>query len=431
MTDGHCPAGHSANISTPAPGRHRAPARPRPTRIRQRSLPARAKVPVASTPSFAEAITAPRLPLVELFGFDDAPEWVADDDLYPAIPHESDSPSTGTASAAPTPNRRPTTVKRSPVSKRTNLFDLIPRLSDIGAVDDEDNTGTLVQRLWDATDGIEAIDESWTGTPRRQATGLSSPDRPWRRIAGVAIGIVVVVIAATAFAGSDVAVVDRSPALDAVQAADATVVDMREMAALLANPIAAGADLSDATVKLTTIDRAARDLSTSASSLGQDAELRSSAAMLINSADLAFQIESRLGDALSYRLISRSTFVLPELPVQADAVTSSEVGFELASMLADTERSIERLPRDAALANHRVESVSLLEEATLLVDQYLAALRNGETGNARSSANELSTAIGLHQEALTQSFARFKVEIDASTLEFSDLLDTTASSLAG
>ena len=99
---------------------------------------------------------------------------------------------------------------------------------------------------------------------------------------------------------------------------------------------------------------------------------RRKAAKLAAGAD---RIEERLTAALAYRSALRQAFVLPRLPVSASPRDLRPLETRLAEVGTRTGEILGSVPRDAALAEHRRESLRLLDYFERWQVRYLAALR--------------------------------------------------------
>lgn len=423
VTAGVCPANHrvNPNSTNSAPGRHRAAGRtPRLPRKFAVTTPRTALVggALARPPSESGYVPAAlSLPLVEMFGFDGADEVLGQDDYYEI------------QSYAPTRAVRTLEPVEPAKSARLGLFELLPRLNELGSVDASENTGTLVKRLWDATDGMDALEGSWQEMPTTHASRFGSSDRRWGLIATVIVTLILVLWAVIGLTPEPATSPDLSLAETALTDAQASVADLRTISGYIADPMTEGANLSQSAVILATIDRAARDLSTSASSFSGWDEYQAIARSLSAAADQGQMIEGRLGDGLTYRLVYDTMFALPPLPIEAAGTASATIGFDLAAMLSDTERSLDRLPRDPALTSHRFATAILHEDLLPLTDTYLEALRDGDITIAQVAANEITERIATNHDALATAFDQFAADIDELAAAYESDLTAARDSL--
>ncbi len=93
-----------------------------------------------------------------------------------------------------------------------------------------------------------------------------------------------------------------------------SLIDTRQVAALVANVDGTGDDLSSAAVTMTALDSAARDLTVAGDHLIENPEQEAAGRALIRAGSVATTTGRRLGDALTYRLVFARAFVLPDLP---------------------------------------------------------------------------------------------------------------------
>ncbi len=369
-TDGVCTSGHLIRRPRREQRRHRATAAARPPKRRRTPRPSPQPTDLAASPF-------ERLPFVDLFGFDES------SNLLPIESAEAVPPAPAVAPRVP----EPPLITRPP-----SMFEMLPRLADIERQKPNENTGTLVERLWEATSEIDTLGPAWTPDLRLRIDGAKH--RWWI--------LVLVVVALVAFAAAGTRTRDRlaqptdlTPHRLAVAEAQARVDDARMITDQLADPATGGQALSDAAVTLTAIDSTARQLATSGLALADEAPEASAA--FVAAADLGTSTEQRLGDALTYRLVFAQGFRLPDLPDELDAIAISDLGFELSAMLADTGRVLDRLPRDPSLDSHRQRAFEAHEDLDGLIVDYLQALRDGETLLAGAYAGAIGTTVSeLH-----------------------------------
>lgn len=356
-----------------------------------------------------------------MFGFDGNNEILGEDEYLPVVTAYAPSQ---VLQKVPAQVEVPLTtpIKATKIS----LFDAIPRLSEIGTMTSAENTGTLIERLWEATGEIEALEGSWNSGPTTLSARFQQTDRRWGLIGAAVVGLIVIVLILANLGSGPVAAPELGPATQAVQAAADTIDDLTVISGSLANPAAPTDSISGAAVELAVIDRAARDLSTSASSLTSWEGYEAAASALSAAADQGSAIESRLGAALSYRLVSDTLFVPPALPIEAEGALSAQLSFDLAAMVADAERAVARLPRDPALATHRLESERLVDDMLPMIDRYLEALRNSDSAAAQTAANGIIDRITANQRTRVAGYETFNDEMTELAGAYSDRLQTAA-----
>lgn len=346
------------------------------------------------------------LPFVEMFGFDGDNEVLSEDEFLPVM--TAHAPSQAILLAEPEVAEP---VLKSIRPARLGLFDSIPRLSEIGAMTAGENTGNLIERLWQATDGLDALEGSWTSVPSSLSARFQNTDRRWGQIAAIAAAIALIIFVGVNLRTETATSPELGPARTAIQTAAGTVDDLTLISGYLAEPNTPAESLSGSAVLLATIDRAARDLSTAASGLSSWDGYGEAASVLSSAADRGSLIESRLGDALSYRLVSDTLFRLPALPAEADRTLSGQIGFDLATMISDAERALERLPRDPSLTSHRLETEQLAADFLPMIDRYLEALRSSDAGVAAATANNMIERVVANHTARDTAYDQFDTEI--------------------
>ncbi len=283
----------------------------------------------------------------------------------------------------PAPKRLEKPLQES--SEHPSIFDLLPRLSDLRSGGESENTGTLIERLWEATDTYEPA-TSWA-----PATPSLSQKRP--RWGLIVLLILVAIAGALLVANRPDQDADRQMAArstqETIDAARSSLAEARTVVDLIGNTEATGEELSSAAVTLTALDSSARELTAAGDSLIEDAEREATGRALIRAGSLATTTGRRLGDALTYRLVFARAFALPDLPAEAGITEIADVGFEIASMISDTERSLERLPGDPTLDGHRRDAEEALASIEAATPDYLQALRDGESLSAQVHANQI------------------------------------------
>ncbi|MBK5267144.1 MAG: hypothetical protein JJE47_06890 [Acidimicrobiia bacterium] len=376
--------------------------------------PAKPSSPVRRLPQAGHIPPGPmNLPFVEMFGFDGDNEVLSDEEFLPVM--TAHAPSQAILLAEP---ELAEPALKSIRPTRLGLFDSIPRLSEIGAMTAGENTGNLIERLWQATDGLDALEGSWTSVPSSLSARFQNTDRRWGQIAAIAAAIALIVFVAFNLRTETATSPEIGPARTAIQAAAGTVDDLTLISGYLAEPNTPAESLSGSAVLLATIDRAARDLSTAASGLSSWDGYGDVASVLSSAADRGSLIESRLGDALSYRLVSDTLFRLPALPAEADRTLSGQIGFDLATMVSDAERALERLPRDPSLTSHRLETEQLAADLLPMIDRYLEALRSNDADVAAATGNNMIERVVANHTARDTAYDQFDTEIAELALAY-------------
>jgi len=444
FSDNHCPAGHTITnpIFESARGRHRAPSRwekLRPGRIGApgqhravRSSDRLEDAPPASRP-ISVAKTRPARPVPQLTQPPARPTRpVPPPPIQPItpnpapashwVPPESFSRSgysssmlemlgldedtvfepTVTTMASPQPQWQPPAPVA--VAERIGL-DRLPALSDMRMVNDSHaDTGTLIERLWFATEEHEAV---------HPAADLSAsdfgtiPDRTFRWtiiIAGV-LGLAVAVTLLSIGAHLPTRLAEKATATyrSAIVEAQDVLPAASEVMLTITDPAVTTEGLSDAAVTLAQLDTASRNLFTYASEplpstpplVSRDAldSLTPVRSDMANASQDGLAVERRLGDALTYRLVFDRAFALPELPVSATPDEISALGVELGLGLAGTLDAIAALPSDPAFESHRAQAEVLANRFAEWQIEYLSALRTGDATQASGLVEELHATV--------------------------------------
>lgn len=326
----------------------------------------------------------------------------------------------------------------APVPTQTNRrvgVEKLPTLSDMRTVDDgQTDTGTLIERLWFATEQHEAVRPA---EDLRPSDFQQMPKRTFRwsiilsavlvlavAVALLQIGVRLPIrLADEATAGYYTVVTDAQDVLPAAQ----------EVMLAITDPDVTIVSLSDAAVILSQLDTASRNLFTTASEpLPATPPLVSRSALdaltplrsdMADASQEGLTIERRLGDALTYRLVFDKTFAIPELPVAANGDQISALGVDLGLDLAATLNSIAALPDDPAFEAHRSRTEGLADRYAEWQVEYLSALRTADPDTATALVQELQGAI----DQLTAGVADPLREVAAWG---TDELDGFATSLA-
>ena len=337
--------------------------------------------------------------------------------------HESRDPVAASLASAP-----PHKVKVTPAKQARRLapsvFDTLPKLSELRKEDSE-NTGNLIQLLWEATDSYEP-EKSWV--PKTQdLVALKKPDKRWGPAAGIAFAALAATIAflflrpepaplaiEVAAASSEVAVQNSANVVSGVE----------RVSDLLIDPTASGDDLSNAAIALTDLNGFSRELLVLADNFGR-ADQMDKANLASEAGAIGISLSDRMSLTLSYRLTFNRVLKLPELPTEAETVSISEIGFSLASTISDSRDALGDLPSDPSLDGHTraaAEAIDLVENLTI---DYLQALRANDSLAALVISNEIkATATELHTDLplfLTEIDVAVRADIASFSRALSDL----------
>jgi hypothetical protein len=282
----------------------------------------------------------------------------------------------------------------------------LPTLSDMQMVDDNrTDTGTLIERLWFATEEHEAVRPA---EDLRANDFVEVPSRTFRW--SVIISAVIVLAIAVSLLQIGVRLPDRV-ADEAISTYRTALTDAQDVLPVARNVMIAITDpavtvegLSDAAVALSYLDTASRNLFTTASEpLSSTPPLVSRNALdalsplrsdMANASQEGLAIERRLGDALTYRLVFERAFTIPDLPTTAAPDEISALGVELGLGLATTLDALTALPHDPAFEAHRAQAEALATRYAEWQIEYLSALRTADPAAANVLVNELQVAVG-------------------------------------
>lgn len=296
-------------------------------------------------------------------------------------------------------------------------WDSLPSLADV-AVDEPTGTGETIQRLWDATEelqiAVDAIEE-----PVDEPQTRLIDDQKFRRSA--IIGLVVVL--ALVFVGirqlgsqpeRAAVALEAQYQLSAAQINEAIGPVARSVELLITDGLSVS-DFSQLTSDLDVLDGIARDAAGIAaqplpesnlvgSSLPID-ELVLPRSLLEQSARQALNLEERIGDAVSYRIIFDRAFDLPPLPTEATIVDIGVIGSELSVTIAENELIMAELPDDPFFGRHRQEAVDLLAHITEAQNDYFTALREGDTFEATRIRDDIINRVEASRASLAEPLA--------------------------
>ena len=298
-------------------------------------------------------------------------------------------------------------------------WESLPSLADV-AIDGEVTTGTgdAIQRLWDATED-HSIAVTPLDTPIDDQRERLIDNRRFRRTA--LIGLVGLLVAV----GWGVRELSSQPervaqareqqyALAASQISEAIGPVERSVAVITAEELNSS-DFSQLTSDLDTLDGIARTAaglaaerlpraSTVGSSLPIDV-LVLPQSLLEQGSLQALNIEQRIGDAISYRLIFARAFDLPTLPDRATLTEIGTIGAGLSVAIAETEQVLAELPDDAFFARHRQEAFDLLEGITISQGDYFDGLRNDDRAGAAAIRDAMNQSIDQLRASLSEPLA--------------------------
>ena len=315
-------------------------------------------------------------------------------------------------------------------------WDSLPTLADV-AVDDDTlaTTGGSIQRLWDATE-----DHSIVVTPIEAP--VSDPQRRLLDSQRVRRSAVLALVAALMLVGWGVRQLSSQPERVAI-AREAQYATAAHQISEAIGPVARSvvlltledltpSDFSQLTSDLDVLDGIARRAAGLAveplpraqivgSSLPFD-ELVLPQSLLQRGSMQALNIEQRIGDAVSYRLIFATAFDLPELPSEATLLDIGTIGADLSVAIAETEQVIAELPGDAFFASHRQQASDLLVSITDSQADYFDALRNGDTVAATAIRDAIVRSVTELRSSLSEPLAATEAWTQGQVTQLQEVL---------
>ncbi len=334
----------------------------------------------------------------------------------------------------------PTWQAPSPVAVVDKVgLDEFPALADMRIVNDNNtDTGTLIERLWFATEEHEAMRPAANLAPTEFE---NVPERSfrWTIIIAAGFGLTVVLALLLIGIGQPDRIAEQATATyrSAVSEARTVLPTATEVMQSITDPAVTTEGLSNAAVTLSQLDTAARNLFTYASEpLSSTPPLVSREALdsltplrsdMARASQDGLAVERRLGDALTYRLVFGRAFVLPELPVTAAPDEISALGVELGLGLAGTLDALVALPNDPAFESHRAQAEVLAARYAEWQIEYLSALRAGDLTTATDLVEELQGAV----DRIATGLADPLLTVATWASEELEAFDTTLARLAG
>lgn len=363
-------------------------------------------------------------PFIEMLGFSESmdSEWI---DLRSSAlatepsPPVVTPPDNGYAVARPTPPLRPT------------MFDRLPRLAELAAGAPAENTGTLIERMWEATDDSQGLDAFAPKSDYIDVLGRRATVR-W-----VVAGLVVVLAAwfgAQWYRGltpEDPTERAAAAAAEATAGAHERLTSLATIVATVADPDATGDDLNGATLVLSQLDGLNRDIRQAGQQLAASSGATPVTDRLAAAADTGIRLERRIGNALTYRLVFERAFVVPDLPMSTDLTGAADTSFELSAMIADTERAIEQLPFDSALDSHRAEAEATLAEIERISSLYVEALRAENVPGATTHAVTMTRLADDIHEQLDATLHSLALQLSDDVDSYTALVTETHDLLGG
>ncbi len=121
---------------------------------------------------------------------------------------------------------------------------------------------------------------------------------------------------------------------------------------------------------------------------------------MASASEAGLDIERRIGDALTYRLVFAKTFQIPALPLTASPDQASTLGVELGLNLAETLDALAQLPTDPLFATHHQRADQLADRYAEWQIEYLSALRTVDRDGSARLITELEGAVADLQRGI-------------------------------
>jgi len=315
-----------------------------------------------------------------------------------------------------------------------------PTLQQIAESRQTTSTSETVTEMWDQTSEVstvEAPEDALTGwSPTELSTTVSS-----RRMVRwpILIGAIVVGVAAALALWWMPQESERraSNHADSMRAALAAVhgdlVDTQTALAIATEPTSAEPDLSLVAVNLAGIaDSSARLLDIANQPVPANLplaarepfdDLDSFRQTLEPPAAEATAIRVAVADITDYRLAFARVLNVSELPVAADSATITEQGAALARVLASSVAALAEMPLDGPFAAHRALVDTGVTAFPQWQDDYLTALREGDTTEAQRLVDEMTDSRRSLQAEVIGTLAALRAEVDGRILDLADGLD--------
>ena len=395
-----------AHVTKPAPVVESPAPRPQPTRPARQSPPARPSPVTPAVPVGTAAVAAParkyRLPVMELLGLSDTAELTI---TLPATPTDDLSIDLHATTLVVAPPDDDVTIA-PPDDEADEEWEAVPSRADVSA-DEEADTGVLIGKLWEATEDSLILEEEWT--PQEPESESRSRLAWW--IAG-GVALVVGLIAAVWM------ITDNSTRSTADLRTDYGQVsgELRQATGQVAQVLGPmtnldveSSQLSDAAAALADMEAAARRASSIAAEAiptgpfqEADPDMEPMRANLRTGAERSSELQLRLANVLTYRMLLDRSFLLPPLPYAITQDNIPALGVEISLAIANTTEAVEQLPRDPALASHRQQVINLAQRLETWQVEYLAAVRNDNLEETSVLIEEFETEVAEIRSSLAQ-----------------------------
>jgi DNA-binding FadR family transcriptional regulator len=137
----------------------------------------------------------------------------------------------------------------------------------------------------------------------------------------------------------------------------------------------------------------------------------------------ATAIRREVAAITDYRNALTRVLTVAELPLSADSATITEQAAALARVLATSVSALTEMPLDGPFAEHRALVDAEVTAFTQWQDDYLGALREGDTTEAGRLVDDLKVARDRLQSEIVNTLAGLRTEVDGRILDLAAALD--------
>ncbi|MGI9649385.1 MAG: hypothetical protein ACR2OI_12795 [Acidimicrobiia bacterium] len=333
-------------------------------------------------------------------------------------------------------------LARPPTARDVDTrFPSIQELPQAGSTPDEGTAG-LVQRLWQASEAFDddLIIEDWAPeAPVDRAVGRYRWAW-WPVLLGaLVIGMILVTMNLRGIPVKQAEDLRQDWTVLALEV-ESGVDGARQAALVITNPSSNPTDLAEARNSLLAFDVSADTLESQISQpfpsppplASGDAfdSLKPIQSDLVDGAVLVTDAQDALSDAIKYRSLLDSAFLLPALPIVADEVTLAGLGEQLANSVAASRAAVRQLPIGPSFDTHRNGALGLVNRLETWQASYLDALRLGDIDAATELKIEINTRINNLRASVGEPLGLVAIQVNADLDELEVLLGDSLAALA-